>query len=147
MKIICIGCQARATNNTLRRFCPRRILATHESAVCQQTTFHKCSNRITPTTNPQYDKRNFGWKAYMRFLTRGTAQVNTPNANGDGPLQAETTLLRQRYRSSEYSKWHGILAIWILKSAVFALAVVRTSTSRPYRPLGHIFKLLLFDLS
>ena len=75
----------------------------------------------------------------MRFFARRTTQVNTPNATVIDLCKLKTALLRQGYRSSEYSKCNGILAIWVLKSAVFTL-VVRTSTSRPFRPLGHIYQ-------
>ena len=85
-------------------------------------------------------QRRFRLKSLHEIRCQRDRSSEYSKCHGDEPLQAETTLLRQRYRSSEYSKWHGILAIWILKSVVFALVVVRTSTSRPYRPLGHIYQ-------
>ncbi len=133
-----------ALANTLRRFCPRRILATHEPAAYQQTpSISIPSGFPNPRIRMLIRKKLGGWKAYMRFFARGIAQVNTPNATMD-LCKLRPPFLRQRYRSSEYSKCHGILAIWSLRSEICRIrnseVVVRTSTSRPFRPLGHIYQ-------
>ena len=72
--------QARATIDNLRRFCPRRILATPEPAVCQQTSSISVPYGLNPTTNPTLiNKTNLVAKKPTWDYLPGTAQVNTPN--------------------------------------------------------------------
>ena len=112
------------------------ILPTLESAVWLANTFEKTQE--PPTL---WKKYLLGCKSrvHERCFRQRDRSSEYSKCHGDGTSAKLKTAayLRQGYRSSEYSKCHGILAIWILKSAVFTL-VVRTSTSRPFRPLGHI---------
>ncbi len=48
--------QALATSITLRRFCSRRILATHESAVFGKHHSVSASSRNSSTSNPDFEK-------------------------------------------------------------------------------------------
>ena len=52
--------QALATAYTLRRFCSRRILATHESAVFSKTPSVSASSRNSSTSNPDCGKEKLG---------------------------------------------------------------------------------------
>ena len=117
--------QARATmTNSPRRFCPRRILATHEPAVCQQTPSHKPRLRF-----PKKKKKI--WNSCQRDRSSEYS-----NCHGDGPLQAETALLRQRYRSREYSKCHQYLCDRRPKTICICSSLVHTSCCRP--PIDHL---------
>ena len=136
--------QTLATCITLRRFCPRRILATHESAVYQQTPSISVSSQIPQPRIRIWIGKKPSLKSLHEILCqRGTAQVNTPNDTVINLCKLKSPFFAKDTVQVNTPNAPGILAIWILsypiKSAVSEV-VVRTSTSRPFRPLGHIYQ-------
>ena len=72
----------------------------------------------------------------MRFFARGTAQVNTPNAT-----VMDLCKLKPPFFAKDTAQVNTPNATVPLRSgpAIYDV-VVHTSTSRPFRPLGHIYR-------
>ena len=76
----------------------------------------------------------------MRFFARGIAQVNTPNAT----VMDLCKLKKLPFFAKDTAQVNTPNATVSLRSEICRIrnfeVVVRTPTSRPFRPLGHIYQ-------
>ena len=137
--IICIGSISSASYSIHSK----KILLTADSRNpwirgFQQTSAISASSRNSSTTNPDCEKG--GWRAYMK------------DSLPEGPLKWILQMPRWASASCDCPSSPKIPFKWILQMPRYPCdrdpcdlnsavsEVVRTSTSRPFRPLGHIYQ-------